>query len=342
MHFFITGHTGFKGSWLSEILLSAGHEVTGLALPSVKGSLFENLRIEDRLRQHWLGDIRDPELITRAFSKAKPDVAIHLAAQSLVGRAFLAPRETYEVNVSGTLNFLEAASRAEELRAGLVITTDKVYRDNGHGPYAEVDPLGALEPYGASKAMADILTQAWQGVHPGLPLGIARAGNVVGLGDHNLGRLVPDILNALSSNSRLSVRNLVAIRPWQHVLDCLNGYLAFINAIVENPKDFPKVLNFGPEPESFRSVRDVLDVAVVSHPSLTLLESQAAPEFKETLELTLNSSLALNTLGWVNHLSFEESIRWSLEELASSAIPATVRSQIRRFRDIGGLSVFHD
>jgi len=311
MHFFVTGHTGFKGSWLIALLKSKGHEVSGYSLAAVEGGLFDLAKLDQDLKHHTIADIRDSESLSLALAEAKPDVVVHLAAQPLVLRSYEDPVETYTTNVNGTLNVLQAITHLSSPPITLVITTDKVYRDTGKGSYSELDALGGHDPYSASKAMADILTQSWAETHPSLRLHIARAGNVIGAFDVSQDRLLPDVIRALKQKTPLTVRHPEAVRPWQHVLDCLNGYLMFVDAIAEG-QDLPVALNFGPDPGGIKSVIDVLRVASGMFPDLQI-ETEASPKLKETWLLTLNSQMAHQKLGWENRLGFSEAVALSLD-----------------------------
>jgi CDP-glucose 4,6-dehydratase len=311
MHFFVTGHTGFKGSWLIALLKSKGHEVSGYSLAAVEGGLFDLAKLDQDLKHHTIADIRDSESLSLALAEAKPDVVVHLAAQPLVLRSYEDPVETYTTNVNGTLNVLQAITHLSSPPITLVITTDKVYRDTGKGSYSESDALGGHDPYSASKAMADILTQSWAETHPSLLVHIARAGNVIGAFDVSPDRLLPDVIRALKQKTPLMVRHPEAVRPWQHVLDCLNGYIMFIDAIAAG-QELPIALNFGPNPDGMKSVSDVLRIAMEVLPGLEI-ESMAAPRLKETELLTLNSEMAHQKLGWENRLGFEKALTLSLD-----------------------------
>jgi CDP-glucose 4,6-dehydratase len=311
MHFFVTGHTGFKGSWLIALLKSKGHEVSGYSLAAVEGGLFDLAKLDQDLKHHTIADIRDSESLSLALTQAKPDVVVHLAAQPLVLRSYEDPIETYTTNVNGTLNVLQAVTELSPPPITLVVTTDKVYRDTGKGSYSELDALGGHDPYSASKAMADILTQSWAETHPFLLLHIARAGNVIGAFDVSQDRLLPDVIRALKQKTPLMVRHPEAVRPWQHVLDCLNGYLMFVDAIAQG-QDLPVALNFGPDPEGMKRVIDVLRVASGMFPDLQI-ETEASTKLKETGLLTLDSQMAYQKLGWENRLGFNEAVALSLD-----------------------------
>lgn len=330
MHYFITGHTGFKGSWLIILLRELGHEVSGFSLPPVEGGLFERAGLEALLKHHYIGDIRDESLLKSAIHAARPDYVIHLAAQPLVLRSYEDPIETFTTNVEGTRNLLVAISSMEPAPATLVITTDKVYRDEGKPSYSENSPLGGHDSYSASKAMADILTQSWAAINPHLTLHVARAGNVIGAFDVSENRIVPDAVRALRRGEVLRVRNPEAIRPWQHVLDCLAGYLQFLTLSAERAA-LPVSLNFGPDPGSVRTVHDLLLTAKHAAPDLEFVEVASAHAKKETKTLALDSSMALEILNWRNVIGFEEAVAWSFAELNERNALETSKDQVRSF-----------
>lgn len=330
MHFFVTGHTGFKGAWLVLLLRELGHEVSGYSLVAAKGGLFERAGLESLTKNHYVNDIRDIDSLKEALSTCRPEFAIHMAAQPLVLRSYQDPIETYTTNVDGTRNFLEAITALENPPVSLVVTTDKVYRDDGKGSYVESDPLGGHDPYSASKAMADILTQSWAATNPHLKLHIARAGNVIGAYDVSEDRLIPDVVRALDSHSTLEIRNPEAIRPWQHVLDCLAGYIAILEASFKGTS-LPVSLNFGPDSASLRTVREVLNLARRVEPSLTFFVAPSTQQkLKETQLLTLDSSRARDVLDWSNRVDFESAVAMSLPSSTESPLEV-VQSQIRQF-----------
>lgn len=330
MHYFITGHTGFKGSWLILLLKKLGHEVSGYSLPPVEGGLFQAAELANDLKYNFYGDIRDFDSLMNSMSLAKPDFAIHMAAQPLVLRSYEDPIETYTTNVDGTLNFLRAVTDMDSPRVSLVITTDKVFRDDGRGSYVESDPLGGHDPYSASKAMADILTQSWAMTNKPLKVHIARAGNVIGAFDKSADRLIPDYVRAYKAGNILSVRHLQAVRPWQHVLDCLFGYIKFLN-FANGQKKAPLVLNFGPDKENTRTVQEVLAVANSMFQVSINSQNESSILRKETRLLSLDTSLAKSVLGWDNRLDFHTAIKWSLAELDAVDARELAETQIREF-----------
>ncbi len=312
MKYLVTGHTGFKGSWLSAILSAQGHEVIGLSLPSVQGGIYEKAQIETMLSNSYFADIRDFGRIDEIFQKERPDRVIHLAAQSLVGEGYLNPTYTFETNFNGTLNVLRATNRLHTLESVMIITTDKVYKNTGKiDGYAEEDALGGIDPYSASKSMADLLTQSWSNTFPKNRIGILRAGNVIGGGDVSKNRLMPDIVTAAFSEQKLHIRSPKAVRPWQHVLDCLHGYLLAESKILHE-QNFG-IWNFGPDSSDFASVEKVVAISEKYAKTNILDTQQVIKQFDETEFLTLDSKKAKDELGWNPIFGLEDSIRLTFE-----------------------------
>ena len=331
MHFLITGHTGFKGSWLTVLLAQLGHEVSGIALQPVTGGSFEVADVKELLKNHIICDIRDKDGVARAIARLNPDAVIHMAAQPLVIDGYKDPAGTMEINVAGTLNVLEACREAPNVKAVLIVTTDKVYKDKGSGNYSESDELGGFDPYSASKAMADLLAQSYANLDLNFKIGIARAGNVIGLGDVSANRLIPDITRAFLKKETLTVRHLGAVRPWQHVLDCVNGYVLALVEMVQNPaaESGALVLNFGPEPDGYKTVEEVVDEARLFFGEINVTSAEAL--VKETNFLTLDSTKARAILGWRDKLDFPSAIRWSLEGLQQGLDRDLMESQVSRY-----------
>ncbi len=267
----LTGHTGFKGSWLALWLVSMGAKVTGLSLPAEEVSLFRQARV-DELVTHIEGDIRDLASVDAAFRAADPEVVFHLAAQPLVRLSYSTPVETYATNVQGTVHVLDACRRAkalgvEGLRAIVCITSDKAYENREWvWPYRESDPMGGYDPYSSSKGAAELVIAAFRSSYftaEGEPLlASVRAGNVIGGGDWALDRLLPDLIRALLDGQRPLIRNPHAIRPWQHVLEALGGYLLIAQHLAQGRRWAAEGWNFGPAPEDSRSVDWLADRVV--------------------------------------------------------------------------------
>jgi CDP-glucose 4,6-dehydratase len=323
MHFLITGHTGFKGAWLTLLLRQRGHLVSGISLNPAENSLFELADVSNSLQYDIRFDIRSTETLANHFQAIKPDVIIHLAAQSLVRESYRDPVTTFETNVMGTVNVLRASRSLQSLSAQLIITTDKVYENvSKSSGYIESDPLGGKDPYSASKAMADIATQSWLSSFSNPPTAIARAGNVIGGGDVCTDRLIPDLVKSYSHGQVPKLRAPNSVRPWQHVLDCLNGYLALVDEILNSK--IGGAWNFGPSESSLRSVANVSDLAGTIWGVEAKWELDLDNHPQEAQLLSLNSEKAREQLGWKEKLSFEESIEWTMnwyKNVANGANP---------------------
>jgi len=312
MHYLVTGHTGFKGAWMVLLLKSRGHEVSGISLDPLPGGLFELGKVSEHLKHDFRLDIRDAEKLADALQVVNPDVLIHMAAQPLVRYSYLHPRETFETNVNGTLNVLEASQNLSNLKARLIITTDKVYRNvNQVEGYAEEDALGGDDPYSSSKAMADILTQSWVKSFPAMPTAVARAGNVIGGGDVSPDRLIPDAIRAFTKRQPVSIRYPNAVRPWQHVLDCVNGYLALVDMLLKG--EGLGEWNFGPGPESFVEVGAVVEQAREFWGDGASVEIADGEHLHEANLLALDSTKSFKNLGWSNRLVYPASLKWTID-----------------------------
>lgn len=338
MHYLITGHTGFKGAWLSLWLTSRGHEVSGIALDPAPDSLFLKAGLADRMHADVRQDIRDARATAAEVANLAPDVVIHLAAQPLVRHSYSEPRWTMETNVMGTFNVLEAVAATTSIDALLVVTTDKVYRNvNQVQGYSEADALGGVDPYSASKAMADLLTQSWVASFPGVPTAIARAGNVIGGGDVSPDRLIPDLLNSFANGVPATLRYPNAVRPWQHVLDCLDGYLVLVDALLAG--EGRGEWNFGPGEANFVPVRSVADAAASRWGEGASWLSDAGEHPHEAAILALDATKAEQQLQWKNRLDFDESIAWTVDwhrsMLAGKSVWDTSLAQIRAYETIG-------
>lgn len=314
----VTGHTGFKGSWLCEWLLSLGAEVTGFALPPAPApALFNQLGLATRVR-HVAGDIRDLAAVRRVVEEAKPQFVFHLAAQPLVRFSYDEPVETYATNVMGTVNLLEAVRQACCACAVVVVTTDKCYENKEwvHS-YRETDPMGGHDPYSSSKGAAELVVSAYRLSYFSAPdsivrLASARAGNVIGGGDWAPDRIVPDCIRALQRDETISVRNKVATRPWQHVLEPLSGYL-WLGACLAEPELSPFAsqlasgFNFGPSLASNRTVAELVQEVLKHWPGRW--EDRSDPKaVHEARLLNLATDKAHHFLGWAPVWSFAETI----------------------------------
>jgi CDP-glucose 4,6-dehydratase len=331
MHLLITGHTGFKGSWLAVLAKELGHKVSGLSLAPVADGAFVTANLVELFEHHVICDIRDRPAVESAIDLIRPDAIIHMAAQPLVIEGYRDPAGTFEVNVDGTRNVLEAARRCNSVKSLLVVTTDKVYKDTGVGAFSESDSLGGHDPYSASKAMADLLAQSYANLGLDLAIGIARAGNVIGRGDVSADRLIPDIIKSHKSGTELTLRLPSAVRPWQHVLDCINGYLLALEYLSgEKPADSGAlILNFGPEPTGYKTVSEVVSLSRQLLGRLRVIETPGT--VRETSFLTLNSSQAREILGWQDKLDFEKAVAWSLADAGKPLNRELMQHQVRSF-----------
>lgn len=297
MHYLVTGHTGFKGAWLVALLRSRGHEVSGLALDPVPDALYTRAGLAGEVAHDLRIDIRDAAATAAGVAAVAPDVVLHLAAQPLVRASYEDPRTTFETNAMGTLNVLEAVQNTPSVKAHVVITTDKVYRNvNQEAGYVESDPLGGDDPYSSSKAMADLLTQSWVTSFPGIPTAIARAGNVIGGGDVSRDRLLPDLLAAYGDGRAPVLRYPKAVRPWQHVLCLCHGYLTLLAEITRGNRAVSDAWNFGPDRADCVTVEEMLK-RMAQHWSSLKVEVVPSIQHEAKL-LMLDSAKARSALAW--------------------------------------------
>ncbi len=309
----ITGHTGFKGSWLSIWLHLLGATVKGYALSPADTSLFQMARL-NKVIDSYIGDIRDFPSLNVEMNAFKPDIVFHLAAQPLVKYSYHAPVETYDVNVMGTVNLLEACRHCPSVKAIVNVTTDKVYENQEkRSGYDETDPLGGYDPYSNSKACSELVTSSYvqsffnpaDYAQHGVAIATARAGNVIGGGDWAQDRLVPDLMRALRAKEKIVVRNPHSVRPWQHVLEPLYGYIVLAQQLYSENTKWNGAWNFGPLPEDAVSVTQLISMFQKKHVgSFPEVEFIGSLEH-ETTYLQLNIEKALNCLGWKP--------RWNLE-----------------------------
>ncbi|RFC65686.1 MULTISPECIES: CDP-glucose 4,6-dehydratase [Mesorhizobium] len=305
----VTGHTGFKGSWLALWLKSIGAEVHGIALaPDTVPNMFGLVGLE-KLLAHNVIDIRDRASLIARVRQIDPEIVFHLAAQPLVRKSFDLPLETFDTNVMGTAHVLEACRQTRSTKAIVCVTTDKVYENTeGLRPYKEEDRLGGTDPYSSSKAAAELVAATYRKCFlADRPLATARGGNVIGGGDWSEDRLIPDIVRAIHDRRPLVVRNPNASRPWQHVLNLCHAYLVLANALLTNEKTVQRAWNFGPADQSSIPVHEVLKIFGQSWmlPEIQVVPAHGKPE---TQILSLDSSLAHDALGWSPAWSLEESI----------------------------------
>ena len=307
----VTGHTGFKGSWLSLWLHRLGAKVSGIALPPpTSPSLFDAARVADGMRSSFI-DLRDPREVATAVSAADPEIVLHLAAQSLVRQSYADPVETYATNVMGTVHLLEAVRRLQNLRAVVVVSSDKCYQNHEWlWGYRESDAMGGFDPYSSSKGCVELVTAAYRNAffaerERGAMIATARAGNVIGGGDWARDRLIPDCLRAIEAGEVVRLRHPDAVRPWQHVLDPLAGYLALAERLHRGERDFAEAWNFGPSDEDARPVRWVVERFVRDWGGGASWQADPATHPHEANYLKLDCSKARARLDWRS--------RWPLE-----------------------------
>jgi CDP-glucose 4,6-dehydratase len=308
----VTGHTGFKGSWLTLLLTRLGAQVSGIALAPEPGpSLYALLAPWSRL-DHREIDVRDRAGLAAAVRETRPEIVFHLAAQAIVGRGFKFPAETFAVNLNGTLHLLEALRGLDDVGAAVLVTSDKIYRNDGSGRrFVESDPLGGDDPYSASKAAAELATASWRASFGDElpPMATARAGNVIGGGDFGEARLIPDLVRAQVSGAPLVVRHPSATRPWQHVLDVSRGYLSLARALLERPESTPPAVNFGPQAGEGPTVREMITRFEEASGEPVAWQQAAGPLPPEAPRLGLDPSLAGRALGWQVTMTHETALR---------------------------------
>ena len=338
----LTGHTGFKGSWLSLWLADLGAQLSGFALqPPTQPSLFEQARVDEIMESH-IGDIRDYSQLLDRMQAAAPEIVIHMAAQPLVRYSYAHPIETYATNVMGTVHLLEAARAVPTVRAVLVITSDKCYENREwFWGYREDEPMGGYDPYSSSKGCAELVTSAYRRSYFGpagrqLAVASARAGNVIGGGDWAEGRLIPDMLRGFAAQQPVVVRNPLAVRPWQHVLEPLAGYLTLAQALVEQGLAVSEAWNFGPADDDVHSVQWIADcmVALWGGDARWKLDRAAQPH--EAAHLKLDSSKARARLGWRPRWALEAAMRriveWQHAMLDGADMRQVTLNQIRDYQ----------
>ncbi len=357
---FLTGHTGFKGSWLSLWLTMLGAKVVGFSLEADKESLFNSAEVATGLEKSIIGDIRNSDEIAATVKNFQPEIILHLAAQPLVRDSYFDPRKTYETNVIGTLNVFEASRKAGSVRVITNITTDKCY-ENRETDYAyqEEDALGGYDPYSSSKACAEILTSSYRRSFfqkEGIQLASARAGNVIGGGDFSVDRIIPDIFRAIRAGEKVKLRSPNSIRPWQYVLEPLYGYLLLTKNLYEKGEDFAKAYNFGPNKDAEQNVEILTKTLIekIGTGSYEIATDAQDPRYLGGIESTrsatmggaknlheagilkLNHSRATKELNWQPKLSFEETLEWTAEWYGNylekkSDVKIFTTEQIRKF-----------
>jgi CDP-glucose 4,6-dehydratase len=339
----VTGHTGFKGGWLALWLRDLGAEVTGFAPPPVgEPSFFEQTCLRALVR-HIEGDVRDLGAVEAAVREARPEVVFHLAAQPLVRLSYERPVETYATNVMGTAHVLEACRRVEGVRAAVCVTSDKCYENREWvWPYREGDPMGGHDPYSSSKGAAELVVSAYRRsfFETGTRIASVRAGNVIGGGDWASDRLIPDLVRAWSAGTTPELRQPDAVRPWQHVLEPLNGYLVYLEEVVTG-RDIPRALNFGPSSLQSVPVREVAAHAAtvwrrtLGNETAARYSISTDSLMNETHFLEIDSSLATDSLGWCSVLDWrtavELTVRWYVAQGAGASARQLVKDQLLDF-----------
>lgn len=335
----ISGHTGFKGAWLSLWLQQLGAEVTGYGRePSAEACLFRAARVADGMTSTF-GDIRDGDAVTRAMRCAQPEIVFHLAAQPIVRAAYRDPALTFSINVMGTVNVLEAVRATPGVRAVINVTTDKCYAPQpGVRAFREEDKLGGTDPYGSSKACSELVTLSYRESFlraQGCQVATPRAGNVIGGGDWAPDRLVPDLVRAIQAGSRLQLRYPQAVRPWQHVLEPLHGYLMLAERLHYGP-GFDEAWNFGPSADSLQPVSWVADELARLLGGTSSWEQQPGDHPPETVTLMIDSTKARERLGWSPHWSLSQALQaiahWHQLHQSGAAMRAVCDDQIALYQ----------
>ncbi len=341
---FLTGHTGFKGSWLSLWLQSMDTQVVGYALaPPTNPSLFEIAGVGSGMTS-IIGDIRDLTRLREVFAEYRPEIVIHMAAQPLVRYSYAEPVETYSTNVMGTVNLLEAARNTASVRAVVNVTTDKCY-ENREWLWGcrENEAMGGFDPYSSSKGCAELVTAAYRRSFfepAGIALASARAGNVIGGGDWAEDRLIPDFLRAIDAGVTLKIRSPQSTRPWQHVLEPLSGYLRLAEYLFIQGETFAEGWNFGPNDEDARPVRWIVERLAQMHPGVNW-ECDEAPQPHEAHYLKLDSSKAKSRLGWQARwrlpAALQKTLEWHQAWRNGEDMQAVTLSQIAQYQAAGAI-----
>jgi CDP-glucose 4,6-dehydratase len=313
----VTGHTGFKGAWLWQLLQALGAEPTGIGLsPDNEPNLSALTRLTEHPRSHFL-DIRNREALSRAVREAEPEIVFHLAAQSLVRRSYGQPLDTYSTNVMGTIHLLEAVRSLPSVRCLVVVTSDKVYQDQLPA-YRETDALGGHDPYSSSKACVELAVASWRlsffrDKTPPIGIATVRAGNVIGGGDWAADRLIPDLVRAFSIRNVAQIRCPGAVRAWIHVLEPLVGYLLLAERLWDQPHQFSEAWNFGPNDRQAKSVETVASEVVRLWGEGTSWRPTVSPNPHETMVLRLDSTKARDRLDWRPRLEFDQTLAWTID-----------------------------
>jgi CDP-glucose 4,6-dehydratase len=337
---FLTGHTGFKGSWFSIFLNLLGAKVIGYSLkPNTEPNLFYLARLNKQIYSSIIGDIRDYNKLKKSILKFSPDFIVHMAAQPLVKESYISPKNTYEVNTLGTINILNILNELNFIKSALIITTDKVYfNNNKRRHYKESDRLGGFDPYSNSKCCAEFAVNSYNNSffkEKSIFVATARAGNVIGGGDFSKDRILPDYFRSLLKNKRLIVRSPNSIRPWQHVLDPLYGYLLLLMKLHKKQNSFENSWNFGPDKSNNKSVGDVINLINREFNNSVKIIKEKNIDLKKYYEskiLMLNSEQSKKNLSWVAKYNLKQSIKlvsfWYKQFLAQKDILKVCQKQI--------------
>lgn len=347
----VTGHTGFKGSWLCIWLHELGAQVIGIGLsPYSERDNFVLSNIGNKITADIRADIRDRMKIKEIFEKYQPEIVFHLAAQPLVRLSYEFPIETYDINVMGTINIMEAIRVTKSVKVGIMVTTDKCYDNHEQlSGYVETDPFGGYDPYSSSKGACEIAIQSWRrsffnptyyGIKHTVSLASVRAGNVIGGGDWSKDRIIPDCIRALETTRVINIRSPRAVRPWEHVLEPLSGYMLLCQKMWNNPIEYCEGWNFGPEQNSVHTVWDVAST-IIKHFGFGELNDVSDPnELHEANLLMLNINKAKTRLGWHPRLNIEDTIQltvdWYMRYKTENVYDICVE-EINKF--IGGICV---
>lgn len=319
---FLTGHTGFKGSWLSLVLQKLGVKLVGFSksIPT-KPSLFELAKVEEGMISIY-GDVRDQKFLEKTIGEHNPEIIIHMAAQAILRNSYEDPVETYETNVMGTVNLLESVRKVGSTKVVLNITSDKCYENTGSSnSFKEEDPMGGFDPYSNSKGCAELVTSCYRNSFfnssefekHGIALASARAGNIIGGGDWGQDRLIPDIIRGIIDGTKIKIRNPNAIRPWQYVLDPLNGYLMLIEKLWSKGDNYDEGWNFGPSNNDNKSVKWIVQKISKQWENKINWDLDDAKNPHEENYLSLDCSKAKTKLNWISKLDLEKTLSWTID-----------------------------
>lgn len=343
----VTGHTGFKGSWLSIILKKFGSNVIGFSkdIPT-KPSMYDITNVENGIKS-IIGNVNDFNHIKQVFDKTKPDIVFHMAAQAIVRESYKNPIETFSTNIIGTVNILDAIRNSETVRVSIIVTSDKSYKPKkDDSKYSEEDPMGGYDPYSCSKACAELVTSSYinsffnaskYSEHQ-VALASVRSGNVIGGGDWGVDRLLPDIIRGFQNKTSIKIRNPDAIRPWQFVLDPLFGYLTLAENMWNDGKKFSKGWNFGPTIDEEKSVKLIIEYIQKNINSKINFETDSSIQPHEEKYLRLDCSKAVNELKWKSKMDFNQTLLWTLnwykEYMKNGNMEEFTKKQIDEFMAI--------